>query len=86
MSRAVTELTAEPVVGPCRGKAIVVLATPLSPRDVYFVSACLQGHQIPNVKYRLQNRGKCSSLSSIATPRAMLRLFLCFVETALPVH
>lgn len=60
MSRAVTELTAEPVVGPCRGKAIVVLATPLSPRDVYFVSACLQGHQIPNVKYRLQKKGSAA--------------------------
>lgn len=35
MSRAVIEVTAGPVVGPSRGKTIVVLATPLSPQDVH---------------------------------------------------
>lgn len=76
VSRAVTELTAEPVVGPRGGKTIVVLATPLSPQDVYFVITCLQANQVPNVKYHLQNTGKCSSLPSKVTPQAVLHLSL----------
>lgn len=50
---AVIEVTAEPVVGPCRGKTIVVLATPLSTQDVYIVFTCLRGNQVPNVRYHL---------------------------------
>lgn len=76
VSRAVIDATAEPVVGPRRGKTIVVLATPLSPRDVYFVFTCLRGHQVPNVRYHLQNTRKRSSLPSIVTPQAVPRLSL----------
>lgn len=68
VSRAVTEVTAEPVVGPQRGKTIVVLATPLSPQDVYFVSSCLQENQIPNVRYHLQNTGKCKLSANPCPP------------------
>lgn len=76
VSTTVIEVTAGPAADPHRGKAIVVLATPLSPQDVYFIFTCLQGNQVPNVRYHLQNTGKCSSLPSEVTPQALLRLSL----------
>lgn len=85
MSGAVIEVTAESVVGPHREKTIVVLATHLSPPDVYFVFTCLQGNQVPSVRYHLQSIGKCSSLSSIVTLQAILRLSL-FCGNSLAVH
>lgn len=55
MSRAVIEVTAGPVVGPCRGKTIVVLATPLSPQDVHVRLHVFTGKSSP----------KCEESSSI---------------------
>ena len=72
---AVTGVTAEPVVGPCRVKTIVVLATPLSPQDVYFVFTCLQGNK-SRCDVSSWRTLRCGSLPAAATPTAALRLSL----------
>lgn len=57
---------------PSGGKTIVVLATPLSPQDVYDVCMCLQGCLVPNVRYHLlkhmemQLPALCSSAAGLA--------------------
>lgn len=79
VSRAVKEVTAEPVVGPQRGNT-TALATPLSSTDVYFVSSCLQGHQVPSARYRL----KSGSVPFLVMPQAAPPLF-CVARLACPL-